>query len=114
MKIAVIFGVCHMSLAIFQKAANSIYHKRWLDFFFEFIPQIILLLALFGWMDTIIIKKWLTDYDGHEHDAPSIIQTMVGIFLNSGKVIGREFFPNNKLIHQILLCKCLSSLTRLQ
>ena len=64
MKIAVIFGVCHMTLAIFQKGFNSIYHKRWLDFFFEFIPQIVLLLALFGWMDTIIIKKWVTDYAG--------------------------------------------------
>jgi hypothetical protein len=29
-----------------------------LDFFFEFIPQIVLLLALFGWMDTLIIGKW--------------------------------------------------------
>ena len=73
MKMAVIFGVAHMSLAIFQKGANSLYNKNWLDFFHEFIPQIILLLALFGYMDVIIIKKWLTDYSGATHEAPSII-----------------------------------------
>ena len=105
MKLAVIFGVCHMCLGIIQKAANSVYHKRWLDFCFEFIPQIVLLLALFGYMDTIIIKKWVTDYSGNENKAPSIIQTMVAIFLNGGNIVGWEFFPNNKLIHQILLSK---------
>lgn len=73
MKMSVIFGVAHMSLAILQKGINSVYHRRWLDFFHEFIPQIILLLALFGYMDLIIIKKWLTDYSGKEHEAPSVI-----------------------------------------
>ena len=99
MKMAVIFGVAHMSLGIFQKGFNALHHRNFVDFFNEFIPQIVLLLALFGYMDVIIIKKWLTDYSGKEHEAPSIISTMVGIFLNGGKVDGREFFPNNKLIH---------------
>ena len=54
-------------------------------------------------MDVIIIAKWLTDYSGKEHEAPSIIATMVGIFLNGGEINGREFFPQNKKIHQALL-----------
>ena len=47
-----------MSMGIIIKGLNSLYFKRMLDFFFEFIPQIILLLALFGWMDALIIGKW--------------------------------------------------------
>jgi V-type H+-transporting ATPase subunit a len=103
MKMAVIFGVAHMSLAIFQKGLNALHHKNYIDFFNEFLPQIVLLLALFGYMDVIIIAKWLTDYSGKEHEAPSIIATMVGIFLNGGEINGREFFPQNKKIHQALL-----------
>lgn len=59
MKIAVIFGILQMTLGIILKGANSLHFKSKLDFFFEFIPQILLLLALFGWMDALIIGKWL-------------------------------------------------------
>ncbi len=58
MKTAVIFAILQMSLGIIMKGFNALYFKNRLDFFFEFIPQIVLLLALFGWMDTLIIGKW--------------------------------------------------------
>lgn len=48
-----------MSLGICMKAINSMYFRRPLDFIFEFIPQIILLSVLFGWMDVLIIAKWI-------------------------------------------------------
>jgi hypothetical protein len=33
-----------------------------LEFWFEAVPQLILLLSLFGFMDILIVVKWLTDY----------------------------------------------------
>ena len=45
-------------MGILMKGFNAIYFKRIVDFFFEFIPQIVFLLALFGWMDILIIAKW--------------------------------------------------------
>ena len=60
MKLAVILGVLQMALGILMKGFNNIYFKKTVDFFFEFLPQIILLLCLFGWMDLLIIGKWLT------------------------------------------------------
>ena len=62
MKIAVILGVLQMSLGVFMKAFNAAYFKNWLDFKHEFLPQITLLLVLFGYMDALIILKWLTNY----------------------------------------------------
>ena len=85
MKMAVILGVLQMSFGVFMKGLNSIFFKRPIDFFFEFLPQIILLLALFGFMDLLIIAKWLTDYsqmDGAK--PPSIISSMIAMFLNFG------------------------------
>ena len=46
----------------------------------------ILLMLLFGYMDSLIFIKWLTDFTGREHAAPSIIATMINMFLNGGKV----------------------------
>jgi V-type H+-transporting ATPase subunit a len=60
MKLAVIFGIIQMSIGIFLKGMNSLHFRNKLDFFFEFIPQFLLLFALFGWMDILIIAKWLS------------------------------------------------------
>lgn len=84
MKLSVILGVLQMALGVCMKAANSIYFKNKMDFFFEFVPQIILLLVLFGYMDLMIICKWCTDFTNRENDAPSVITMMIGIFLNGG------------------------------
>jgi V-type H+-transporting ATPase subunit a len=82
MKIAVIFGVAQMSIGVCLKGANSLYFKRWMDFFFEFIPQILVLLCLFGYMDYLIIAKWLTDWSGRESGSPSVITTVIDMALN--------------------------------
>ena len=66
MKLSVILGVLQMSLGICMKAFNAVYFKNKLDFLFEFIPQIILLTVLFGYMDLMIICKWCTDFTGRE------------------------------------------------
>jgi len=42
-------------------------------------------------MDSLIIIKWLTNYQGDEHSAPSIISTMINLALNGGKIDGRPF-----------------------
>lgn len=79
-----------------MKGFNNIYFRQHVDFFAEFIPQIVLLLSLFGWMDLLIIGKWLTpkninenwDPNSDEYKAialsPSIITTMIDMFLNAG------------------------------
>lgn len=75
-----------MSLGIILKGVNARYFKRQVDFVNEFIPQIILMLALIGYMDFLIIVKWLTDFTNNEHYAPSIINIMIDMFLNFGHV----------------------------
>ena len=85
MKMAVIFGVAQMSLGIVLKGSNAIQNRNLIDFLFEFTPQIIVLLALFGYMDFMIIVKWLTNWEGRENQAPSVITTMIDMCLNMGQ-----------------------------
>ncbi|CDW87677.1 v-type atpase 116kda subunit family protein [Stylonychia lemnae] len=107
MKISVILGVMQMSLGVVLKAFNAVFFKNSLDFYHEFIPQILLLWSLFGYMDSLIVIKWLTNYQGDEHSAPSIITTMINLALNGGHVEGRPFIGSygaNKAIMIALIC----------
>jgi len=84
MKISVIFGVAQMTIGIILKGTNTIYFRRWVDFFFEFLPQILTLWCLFGYMDYLIIVKWLTDWGNQTWGAPSVISIMIDMFLSGG------------------------------
>ena len=66
MKLSVIFGVFHMMLGLVQKGINAKYFGDRIDFVHEFIPQVLLMMCLFGYMDFMIIKKWLNNYYGYE------------------------------------------------
>ena len=96
MKISVIIAVVHMTLGIFVKASNSLFHKKYLDFFLEFIPQLIFMLALFGYMDFLIIYKWL-QYWPDIDTAPSIITTMINFPLKLGKTVNIHFIVGRLL-----------------
>jgi vacuolar-type H+-ATPase subunit I/STV1 len=58
MKQAVILGVVQMSFGICLKGVNAIFFGEWLEFFFEFIPQILFNMCLFGYMCLMIFIKW--------------------------------------------------------
>jgi V-type H+-transporting ATPase subunit a len=68
-----------------MKGSNALYRRSMLDFVFEFLPQIIILIAMFGYMDLMIVIKWLTDWEGRTAYAPSVIGTMIDMFLNLGQ-----------------------------
>lgn len=87
MKISVIIGVVHMSVGLIAKALNAIHFKSAIDFFLEFLPELIFLLVLFGYMDALIIVKWSIDWGLYNPNAPSIITTMINFPLRLGKTV---------------------------
>ena len=84
MKMSVIIGVLQMILGLFLKGMNGIYFGDYIDFFFEFLPQLIFMCLLFGYMCLMIYIKWGTDWSDDTSKAPSIISQLLMIFLNMG------------------------------
>ena len=89
-----------MSLGIIMKGFNAIHFGNKIDFVFEFIPQLVLLLVLFGWMDVLIISKWLYEVNSDSLDdynfytrsnAPSIITIMINMFLGGGEIAEHSY-----------------------
>lgn len=93
MKFAVIYGVSQMLFGIILKGLNAIYFRSAVDFFFEFIPQILFMSCTFGYMITMIIIKWNIDWSQYGTDyAPSIITIMINIALKSGDTEGKPLW----------------------
>lgn len=59
MKISVILGVTHMSMGVVTKGLNTLYFGQKMKFWTEVVTGLIILNGLFGWMDILIIIKWL-------------------------------------------------------
>lgn len=86
MKLSVIIAVVHMTLGVFLKASNAIFFRKYVDFIFEFLPQLAFMTVLFAYMDFLIVYKWLVVWTPATiGEAPSIITTMINMPLMLGK-----------------------------
>ena len=97
MKLSVIVGVIQMTLGIILRGLNNLFFKDYLGFLFEFIPQIIFMLLLFGYMIVLIFIKWGTDYSKNTANAPSIITILMNLALNHGSVDGKPVWSSVKI-----------------
>lgn len=93
MRTSVIIGVVHMSIGIAVKGFNAIFRGQSIVFWFEVVTGLIILNGLFGWMDLLIISKWLYPLNAYStnpqeveklRNTPSIITTMINNFLKGG------------------------------
>jgi len=94
MKLSVIIGVMHMSMGVVTKGINTIYFGQKMAFWTEVVTGLIILNGLFGWMDILIIIKWLYPMNPASTDpammtqlnqSPSIITVMINNLLGFGK-----------------------------
>jgi len=87
MKVSIILGVIHMTFGVLLSYGNATYFKRPLNVMAEFIPQIIFLVCMFGYLTLLMWMKW-TMYSADainlvdsERCAPSILITFINMVL---------------------------------
>jgi len=76
-----------MTFGLVLRGMNAIYFENMVDFVFEFIPQIIFMTILFGYMIISIFIKWSIDWSTSETAPPTIIGMLLNIFLSGGSVV---------------------------
>lgn len=79
MKLSIIIGVTHMTLGLLLRAANNILFGKYIDLFFEFLPQLLFFMSTFGYMCFAIITKWVTDWTDKIPPSILVIYTGMGI-----------------------------------
>jgi len=73
MKLSVLFGVLQMIVGVLLRWSNAFHEKSMLDFICECLPMMVFMLCFFGWMDVMILYKWVHPVD----TTPSIINSMI-------------------------------------
>lgn len=82
MKLAIILGVCQMLFGIVLSLTNHIHRGNYLNIFCEFIPQVVFLLSMFGYMCFLICLKWV----GNLADPPLVLGVIIDMFLKAGSL----------------------------
>lgn len=109
MKLSVIIGVSQMLFGVVLSLFNHIYHRKIINIIGEFIPQIIFLLGIFGYMNFMIFFKWFTYTDKESARAPSILITMINMFMfkmpadNDPAYLKEEMFSGQFNLQKILI-----------
>jgi len=109
MKLSIIIGVTQMVVGIFLSAANAVHFRKKWSFLFEFLPQIIFMLSLFGYMCFLIVLKWLTNYNDAlgqpcgPPNAPYLLNVMINIFLKFFGTVDCPLYSGQKTVQPLLL-----------
>ncbi|KAL5788622.1 hypothetical protein ACOSP7_005571 [Xanthoceras sorbifolium] len=98
MKMSILLGVAQMNLGIIMSYFNATYFRNSVNVWFQFIPQIIFLNSLFGYLSLLIIVKWCT---GSQAD---LYHVMIYMFLSPTDELGEnQLFPGQKTAQLVLL-----------
>jgi len=89
MKISIILGVLHMIFGVCMSFSNHKYFQKPMNIFTEFIPQLLFLCCLFGYLALLMFIKWTKYYANKveeefglsERCAPSILITFINMVL---------------------------------
>ncbi|KAI3679215.1 hypothetical protein L2E82_51589 [Cichorium intybus] len=95
MKMSILIGVAQMNLGIILSFVNALYFRNSLNIWFQFIPQMIFLNGLFGYLSLLIITKW---YTGSQAD---LYHIMIYMFLSPTDDLGENQLFNNQKTIQI-------------
>ncbi|KAG6509411.1 hypothetical protein ZIOFF_027399 [Zingiber officinale] len=98
MKMSILLGVSQMNLGIILSYFDAKFHANPLDIQYQFIPQMIFLNSLFGYLALLIVIKWCT---GSQAD---LYHVMIYMFLEPfGNLGENQLFWGQKEL-QVTLC----------
>jgi V-type H+-transporting ATPase subunit a len=84
MKMSIILGVGQMFFGVILSVFNHVHFANYHRIVMEFIPQILFLLSIFGWLIFLIIYKFCSFYKPLI-TAPSLLITLIQMFLEFNK-----------------------------
>jgi V-type H+-transporting ATPase subunit a len=103
MKMSVVLGVIHMTFALCLQVPNHLKFKRKQDIYTNFIPQIIFLQSIFGYLVICILYKWSIDWSESATGPPSLLNMLIEMFLAPGHVDPKKQLYRGQSTVQVIL-----------
>ena len=93
-----------MTFALCLQVPNHIQFKKRFDIYSMFVPQMIFLQSLFGYLVLCIIYKWSIDWSTKTVDPPPLLTMLIDMFLKPGEVKPEvQLYPGQATVQTILL-----------
>ncbi|OCU02014.1 hypothetical protein XELAEV_180077723mg, partial [Xenopus laevis] len=102
MKMSVILGIIHMTFGVVLSAYNYMHFKKRFCIFLVFIPELLFMICIFGYLVFMILYKWLVYSAVDSRKAPSILLHFINMFMFSNTE-NNPFFFNAQFGIQVFL-----------
>ncbi|KAI8916015.1 V-type ATPase, V0 complex, 116kDa subunit family [Gorgonomyces haynaldii] len=101
MKMSILMGMVHMSFGVCLQIYNHLHFKRPINIWAEFVPQILYLWSIFGYLCFLIVFKWFNHYPDPSK-APGLLNTLIYMVLSPGS-IQMQLYPGQGGVQVFLL-----------
>ncbi|XP_061856582.1 V-type proton ATPase 116 kDa subunit a 3 [Colius striatus] len=109
MKMSVVLGIVHMGFGILLGAFNHVHFKQRHRLVLELLPEMVFLLALFGYLVFLIFYKWLKFNTTNSQAAPSILIHFIDMFLFASNPGNLPLFQGQEPLQMVLVVLALAS-----
>uniref|UniRef100_A0A8V5FY80 V-type proton ATPase subunit a n=1 Tax=Melopsittacus undulatus TaxID=13146 RepID=A0A8V5FY80_MELUD len=109
MKMSVVLGIVHMAFGVVLGVFNHLHFQQRHRLVLELLPELVFLLALFGYLVFLIFYKWLMFSAAESLLAPSILIHFIDMFLFTSNPENLPLYPGQVPVQTVLVVLALVS-----
>ncbi|XP_051476757.1 V-type proton ATPase 116 kDa subunit a 3 [Apus apus] len=109
MKMSVVLGIVHMGFGVTLGVFNHVHFQQWHRLVLELLPEMIFLLALFGYLVFLIFYKWIKFSVADSMVAPSILIHFIDMFLFTSNPGNLPLYQGQVAVQMVLVVLALAS-----